>query len=311
MEREANYAAVGAFVLLVIIMGGLFVYWYSDARERRDYERYEIYFEGSVSGLERGSPVRYLGVDVGRVHLLRIDRRSASRVQVIADIDSRTPISEKTVAELSLQGVTGLMYIDLLANPGNKPIGRPVPSEQYPVIPSVRSNFDIFLSSLPDVLAQTNDVAARAARVLSDENIASVTRTLRSIETAAARLPPTIRSIEDLAADLRRTSADAAVVAGELRALATEGGPQLRGAIERVHGTAENLASATLRLDKLLEENSGELRAFTHDGLPELERLLRDSRAAAREFRELARSLREDPSRLLYRPQEHGVEIPQ
>ena len=41
MEREANYAAVGAFVLLVIVMGGLFVYWYSDARERRDYARWE------------------------------------------------------------------------------------------------------------------------------------------------------------------------------------------------------------------------------------------------------------------------------
>ena len=32
--------------------------------------RYEIYFDGSVSGLARGSPVRYLGVDVGRVRSL-------------------------------------------------------------------------------------------------------------------------------------------------------------------------------------------------------------------------------------------------
>ncbi len=30
MEREANYAAVGAFVVLVVIMAVLFVYWYSD-----------------------------------------------------------------------------------------------------------------------------------------------------------------------------------------------------------------------------------------------------------------------------------------
>ena len=40
MEREANYAAVGAFVLLVTAMAGLFVYWYADSRDARSYTRY-------------------------------------------------------------------------------------------------------------------------------------------------------------------------------------------------------------------------------------------------------------------------------
>ena len=67
MERQANYVAVGAFILLVTAMAVGFVLWYTDASDSRDYEMYEIYFAGSVSGLERGGPVRYLGVDVGRV----------------------------------------------------------------------------------------------------------------------------------------------------------------------------------------------------------------------------------------------------
>ena len=37
MEREANYAAVGAFVLLLVAMAGAFVYWYSDTRDTRNY----------------------------------------------------------------------------------------------------------------------------------------------------------------------------------------------------------------------------------------------------------------------------------
>ena len=89
MEREANYTAVGAFVLLVAALAGAFVYWYSDARNARSYERHEIYFEGSVSGLTVGSTVRYLGVDVGRVAAIRIDRRSASRVQEIGRASCR------------------------------------------------------------------------------------------------------------------------------------------------------------------------------------------------------------------------------
>ena len=40
------------------------------------------------------------------------------------------------------------------------------------------------------------------------------------------------------------------------------------------------------------------------------ERLLRDAREAAQEFRELSRSLKADPSQLLYEPSYHGVEIP-
>ena len=32
MEREANYTAVGAFVMLVLAMAVAFIYWYSDAR---------------------------------------------------------------------------------------------------------------------------------------------------------------------------------------------------------------------------------------------------------------------------------------
>src|SRR5260370_34957719 len=65
MDRDANYVAVGAFVLLVIAMAVSFVLWYTNQQERHIYLRYEIYFPGTVSGLSPGSPVRYLGAKVG------------------------------------------------------------------------------------------------------------------------------------------------------------------------------------------------------------------------------------------------------
>src|SRR5687768_16522179 len=303
MEREANYTAVGAFVLLVTTMAGLFVYWYAGSQDARDYRRYEIYFEGSVSGLNRGSTVRYLGVEVGRVVSIRIDKRASDRVQVIADIDSQTPISEKTLASLSLQGVTGLLYIDLLANTELKRRMDSVPSEQYPVIDSVRSSFDQFLASLPDLVA-------RASAVLSDENIKSITGTLASIEKSAGTLPATMQSASELVAELKATVVDVRAAAVSARELIDSSGPQLATASERVREISENLAKTTASLDRLMTDHRDDLGLFLRDSLPEMERLLRDSRSAAQEFPELSRSLKADPSQLLYEPSYRGVEIP-
>jgi len=310
MEREANYTAVGAFVLLVVGMAALFVYWYAGSADARDYKRYEIYFEGSVSGLNRGSTVRYLGVEVGRVVTIRIDNRASNRVQVIADIDSGAPISKDTLASLSLQGVTGLLYIDLLADADQKRKMESVPSEQYPVIDSVKSNFDLFLASLPDLVGRAADVTDRASRVLSDENIAAFTTTMRNIEKGSESLPATLRDAAAVVADLKVAVNDVRAAAAGARTLVDTSGPDLAVASARLRTISENLATTTANLDQLMTEHRDDLGLFLRDSLPEMERLLRDSRQAAQEFRELSRSLKADPSQLLYEPTYRGVEKP-
>jgi phospholipid/cholesterol/gamma-HCH transport system substrate-binding protein len=310
MEREANYAAVGAFVLLVALVGALFVYWYSDSREHKVFRRYEIYFDGSVSGLERGAAVRYLGVGVGRVQQMHIDPRDPARVQVIVDIDSSTPISDRTLAELQLQGVTGLLYIDLQQLRADLPLPPAVPGIDHPVIRSARSRFDVFLARLPDVLASAGEVVDRAARLLSDKNIAAVTGSLNNINEASAGLPQTLREVNTLVAELRNATADLAASAKGARQIVDAASPEVVGSLQRVHAVVDNLANATDQIQKLIGDNRQDLRSFTREGLPELERLLRDGSAAAQELRELSSSLRENPSQLLYQPRQVGVEIP-
>jgi phospholipid/cholesterol/gamma-HCH transport system substrate-binding protein len=310
MEREANYTAVGAFVLLIVTMAALFVYWYAGNSDDRDYKRYEIYFEGSVSGLNRGSTVRYLGVEVGRVVAIRIDKRADDRVQVIAEIDSQAPISKETMASLSFQGVTGLLYVDLLADADLKRRMAPVPSEQYPVIDSVKSNFDLFLASLPDLVGRAAEVADRAGRVLSEENLAAFNSTLRSIEQSAATLPGTMRDAAAVVAEFKATVGEVRAAAAGVRTLIDTSGPDLATAAERIRNISESLAATTANLDRLLTDHRDDLGLFLRDSLPEMERLVRDSRQAAQEFRELSRSLKADPSQLLYEPTYRGVEIP-
>jgi phospholipid/cholesterol/gamma-HCH transport system substrate-binding protein len=310
MEREANYAAVGAFVLLITLVGALFIYWYSDSRDHKTFRRYEIYFDGTVSGLERGAAVRYLGVGVGRVQQLSIDPRDAARVQVIVDIDSATPISEKTLAELQLQGVTGLLFIDLQQMRPNMAVPPLVPKIEYPVIRSARSRFDVFLNRLPDVLASAGEVIDKAARALSDQNINAITHALANIDKASEGLPNTLRDVNQLVGELRGAATDLGASAKGARQIVDQAGPEVVASLQRVHVVADNLANATDQIQKLIGDNRQDLRSFTRDGLPELERLLREGRAAAQELRELSASLRENPSQLLYQPRQVGLEIP-
>ncbi|HTB66574.1 MAG TPA: MlaD family protein [Steroidobacteraceae bacterium] len=310
MEREANYAAVGAFVLLVIAMAGLFVYWYTDAREHRDFTRYEVYFYGSVSGLTRGAPVRYLGVDVGRVVSMYIDHRNAARVQVIVDIDSTTPVSEESVAELSQQGLTGVLFIDLLRDAGSRRLVEGVPSERYPVIRSTKSNFDLLLASLPEMVGRASDVLGRFQLLLDADNIRSITHAFANLDATTQSLPDTIKELRALIANLHATSDEFRVTAASVRGVTDAAGPQLHDVLERVTAVTEHLSSATENLDQLIRENRGDVRAFTRESLPQVELLLGDSRAAVAEVRDLARSLHENPSQLLFEKPDQGVTIP-
>lgn len=310
MERDARYTVVGAFVILVTVMAGLFVYWYSGKSDRRDYTRYEMYFEGSVSGLAVGSQVRYLGVDVGRVVRIRIDPRGVARVQVIADIDSSAPVTDQTLAQLSLQGITGLLFVDLQQRKPGSTVLPAVPSQQYPVIGSVRSDFDVLLATLPDVAARTRELLVHLDEMLSPENTAAISRTLHNLADASQALPQTARDLQAMVADLKATAVESRSLVHTLNGSAGQIAPELAAAVANLRKTSEHAVSLSSSLDAAVSENRADVRAFVRDGLPQLQQTLREARAALQDVRSLSRGLGEDPSRLLYQPNYRGVEIP-
>jgi phospholipid/cholesterol/gamma-HCH transport system substrate-binding protein len=309
MERDAHYVAVGAFILLVIAFAVGFVLWYTDANDGLVYERYEIYFTGSVSGLDRGSPVRFLGVDIGRVRRLSIDKADPTRVQVVVEVDETAPISAATRASLGLQGVTGLLYVNLK---DQADIDRSAPLRQggaYPVIEAVESDFDAFLASLPELMGRANTLLERFTRVVSDENLNGIAETIKSVRDTMKTMPQTSRDVQQLVVELRSTVGELHAASESLRAMTDEARPEVSAALKRMNDVANNLAEASTRVDRFTRQSEVQLGNFTEQGLFELERLMRETRQAAREFRDLSRSLQENPSQILYEPPESGVEI--
>jgi phospholipid/cholesterol/gamma-HCH transport system substrate-binding protein len=311
MEREANYVTVGAFVVLVLAMATVFVLWYTNAQDRREYERYEVYFTGSVSGLNEGSTVRYLGVNVGRVRRISLDPRAADRVMVVVELSTDTPINANTVARLTPQGVTGLLFIDLQqADLNAKGVSPPVPSQRYPVIRSLPSNLDVFLNGLPDLLAEANRTIGRLNQLLSDDNIRAANAVLANVRAASDALPGLSRDARSLVAELQATSHEARRIAEAANALVRTTGPEVDAAAKQLRTLSDRLVATTSRIDAMLERSGPDVERFSGQGLVEIERLVRDTRQTMIEVRELARSLRERPSQLIHEQPPSGVEIP-
>ena len=308
MDREAKYVAVGAFVLLVLLLGAGFVLWYSNTGDAAEHKRYEIYFEGSVSGLSEGSSVRYLGVVVGRVARIGIDPREARRVRVVADIDARAPIGGDTRRAAYAPGRHRPAFRRPAAARARARCRRiAVASLKYPVIPSEQSQFDVLVSNLPDVVSKAGEALERINALLSDKNIAAVSDSLANAERASAELPMAIAEARAMFGDLQDAANEMETTMAALGAL---GGEDIKAAATRLREVADTIAVTAARFDRIVAENEGNVDRFADQGLAEFEQLVRDAREAMRSVDALTRSLERDPSRVIYGPAPAGVEIP-
>jgi phospholipid/cholesterol/gamma-HCH transport system substrate-binding protein len=310
MERDANYVAVGAFVLLLIAMGVWFLLWYGDAGERREYNMYEINFTGSVGGLDQGSAVRYLGVDVGRVRRLALDRNNPTQVKIIVEIDENAPISAATRANLNMQGITGLLFINLKQAADGDP-NAPLPQgERYPRIESVTSDLDDLLASLPDLVARASQLLDHIdTQVFSKANVASISESLANIRDTTKTFPQTAQKISTLADQLSATLAEVNGAAASIRGIAEDARPNIGQTLEQFKVAADNLSGATKRVNDFVASAEVQMGHLSEHGLFEFERLLRDARDAAQEFGDLSRSLKQQPSQLMYERPNSGTEI--
>ena len=265
---------------------------------------------GRSPGSPREVPVRYLGVDVGKVARIMLDPKNRKRVEVIADIDSNAPVDSRTLALLSLQGVTGLLFIDLEEDPNAGPAGPLGPGERYPVIRSAPSDLGVLLRRLPELASRTIELIGHMDQLFSSDNVRSLKIILENARLASEHSPALVKQIEDLVADIKHASDDVDSAAADFRQVTNRSAPDLEAALANVRRISESLAKTSERLDEFVSQNEPGLSKFTNQSLPEIERLLRESREATRDFRDLARSLKENPSQVLYEPNARGVEVP-
>ncbi len=122
MKGRAQKVRLGIFImvssLLVLIIIGFFT-------ARRIFEKTDIYHvayrDVSVSGLEVGSPVKYLGINVGTISRIFIDPNDVNRIIVRLSLRAGTPVKVDASADIVSMGITGLKTIEIRGGSNEAP----------------------------------------------------------------------------------------------------------------------------------------------------------------------------------------------
>jgi phospholipid/cholesterol/gamma-HCH transport system substrate-binding protein len=316
METRAHYVLVGGFVIAVLVAVFIAVIWLVGAQVQREGAIYDIYFRGSVSGLNEGAVVRYKGVAIGRVLNIRLDPENVERIRVRVEIDSATPIKEDAVAELEAQGITGLAFVQITGGSNASPDLQKREDKRYPIIASKPSRLEEVVTSAPELLKRATQVADRLSLALSDENLAALSQALAHINSFTGTIAATGSGIDRIVADTGSAMAemhDAATAAKSLmtdfdRSLNANDGIADRStrAIQELNQSAKNLTALTAHLDAIVQENRGALREFAQSGFGQAQQLLTDSRALILELTRVADQLERDPARFLFGDRREG-----
>ena len=291
-----NYALVGAFVLAlsaVLIAGVLWLA--SGGAFQKKYDLYLAIEDESVAGLNLNAPVKYSGVDVGKVRQIHLDPNNPERVILLFAIERGTPIKEDTVAVLKTQGLTGIAYVELSGGARDAPLLRATAGNEYPVIrtkPSLSARLENVLST---VLAKLDSTSSTISALLSEENRAAFTSALADISAVARTIAARKSTLDAGLASAARTFENTS------RATA-----QLGPALDRIGRSADavekmgnEVALAGASAGKTVDAVGTDVKRFTAETLPELERLLGEMGVLASSLRRLSEKIEGSPGGLL------------
>src|SRR5581483_7544072 len=132
METKANYVLIGTFALAVVAAAFGFVFWFHNVGGTKDRAVYSVRFDGSVSGLRKGSSVLFNGIRVGEVTDLKLSLSDPRQVNAVIAIEQNTPVRADTQVGLDFQGLTGIASVALTGGAASSPLL--VPSEDKPPV---------------------------------------------------------------------------------------------------------------------------------------------------------------------------------
>jgi phospholipid/cholesterol/gamma-HCH transport system substrate-binding protein len=295
METRAGYMMVGTFVLLSLI--GIFVFflWVAKTDLNHKTNFYTIYFQGSVTGLSKGGTVSYLGVPIGMVKDIELEKKDLESVKVTVSIKGEVPIKEDAYASLEIQGLTGYKFVQIYGGCKESPNLTAKPGQQYPVIPSRYSGVEEIMTTLPRMVNKFTNLIDRMNATFNEQNRNRFSATLKHIDLLSERLAESSKPLKALIEDSTRAMQ---TFNKEVDALSAS-----------TQKTLEKIDTATDGISNYLERNKTSLDTITQSGSYELVQTLHDLQEMTSRASHFFEKLEQNPRNLLFESQRKGISL--
>jgi phospholipid/cholesterol/gamma-HCH transport system substrate-binding protein len=280
METKANYVLIGASTIVGALLIMLFAMWITTGDLRRGYNTYDVVFDDPVRGLTEGGEVRFNGIKIGEVESLRIDADNTNRVIARVRVSSDVPVKTDTEAQLEPIGLTGVTLIQLSAGSADAELLRGSFGGPPPRLQGRGSQIDVIVARGEEVAMRASEAMAAVRDLLTDENIARVSRILNNLETVSNQL-----------------AAQNSVI--------TQSG----NASREIATLARQMQNDLSDLDQVLSEVNQAASVASGETLPELSLAAEEIRRAASSISRVANNLEENPSVLTPRSPRPTVEL--
>ena len=293
METRANHVLIGAFTLGVCLFAVLFALWAAKYTTEKSFQEYDVVFQEAVTGLSVGSQVLYSGISVGAVRNLSLVRDDPRKVVARIRLSADTPVKTDTRAKLTLTGLTGTAVIQLTGGSPGSPALEAPEGKRVATIPSEPS-------ALQNIAATANEIVDRVNVLLSEENIARVTRTLEQLDQVTGAVAGEREEIAGLIRSARAASEklEATLASADKTITGIDQGvvQKLPEIVAKLDRTLAQLETTSQTANGILSENREAIADFSNDGLGQVGPTMRQLRSLIRELDDLADKVETNPA---------------
>jgi len=297
MSKKASPTLIGAFVVGAVALAFAAILVFGGGKFFSQTRRFVLFFDGSIKGLNVGSPVVFRGVKLGTVAdvLLRLDTRDLSvSIPVIIELDPERFFLSSGVlpkgkgiqdwidkglrAQLEMQSlVTGQLMVGLDFHP-DKPARLQGIDMDVPEIPTIPTPLQAFLEKVQEI--PLHEIVGRATETLREiqealasanigESLKAAEETLRGlrdlVQEVRAGVKPILAGADRSVAKVEGLMENADGAVTEVRTLVRETSGRLGPTMDRVDRTLEGARDLARRLDAQVDPVAASVRGAADD----------------------------------------------
>jgi phospholipid/cholesterol/gamma-HCH transport system substrate-binding protein len=275
MTTKQQKVRIGLFVVIAGLLVGIVLISFAGVHFWKPRTKYKIVFDHTVYGLEPGADVYVNGIRSGKVTDIRLAPEDLRHVQVTIAVKQGTPIRTDTKAVLQFAGLTGLKVVDLRGGsweaPKLPPGGTIAVGET--ILDKMETRAMAMVDETDQILKNANNVVKSAQQVV--DNVNELTDP---------------KALGDVIAQSRQAAVNLAQLSQAMRGLVEDNRASLRASVASIE-------TATKQFATMIDGN-------------QVKAAVSDLRQASRSMKEMARDVRNRPSRLLFSKPEPDRKLP-